>query len=265
MGSAFDTRVVRGVVLVRCLPLASVPGLAHAFSTRREGAGAGFDLGRAEDLDPEVLARRGRFLSAAGMGGGVPAVVRQVHGCRVVRAGEAGADVEADAVAWLPGDPPGLAPSVRTADCVPLLLADRQGGAFAAVHAGWRGTLAGVAPKAVETLAAGGVPPDRLVAALGPAILRCCYEVGSDVARRAAGAGLAEALAPAASAGLPARLDLHAALRAQLLASGIRADSIHEAPLCVRCRGDLFFSHRRDGPSAGRMMASVGIALPPEG
>lgn len=259
-GSGFEIEEISGVEIVRCRPLASVPGLAHAFSTRRGGEAGDFDLGRAEDRREEIRSRRSRFLRAAGMEGGTAAVVRQVHGCRVIRAGEAGADVEADGVVWIPGDPPGLAPSVRTADCVPVLIAERDGRAFAAVHAGWRGTLGGIVPRAVETLASAGFPPERLVAAMGPAILRCCYEVGPEVTALAARARLAAAVVPAARAGLPASLDLHGALRAQLEAAGVSPGSIHSAPLCVRCLGGRFFSHRREGAAAGRMMASIGFA-----
>jgi len=178
-----------------------------------------------------------------------------VHGGRVVSSVDCGTPPEADASVWLRGDPPDLVPSVRTADCVPLLLADRDGRAVAAVHAGWRGVVAGVVVAAVEALDRRGIVPARLLAAIGPAIGACCYEVGGDVASRVA---VAAGTAPGGEGKV--LLDLKGAVREQLVRSGITRDSVRMAPWCTRCRSDLFFSYRRDGGAAGRMMASIGPA-----
>jgi len=141
----------------------------------------------------------------------------------------------------------------------PVLLVDAEGRGVAAVHAGWRGVAAGVVPAAVASLARRGIEPAGLLAAVGPAIGACCYEVGADVAARvvAAAGGRADL-----ATGGPERvlLDLKGAVREQLARSGIARESILLAPWCTRCRGDLFFSYRRDGDSAGRMMASAGPA-----
>jgi YfiH family protein len=258
--SAFRLEERDGLVLARCEALDVVPGIAHAFSTRCDSGRSDFDLGNATDSSAETLARRARFLAAAGFGSAGPGVVRQVHGGRVVAASACEQPPEADAVDWGRGDPGMLVPSVRTADCVPVLLADAGGRAAAAVHAGWRGVVAGVVANSVEALSRRGAAPAALVAAIGPCIRSCCYEVGRDVGERVAAAsggasGIFSLRGP--DRGL---VDLQAAVREQLERAGARPASIHAAPFCTRCREDLFFSYRRDGSVAGRMMASVGPA-----
>lgn len=229
------------IPVVRCRPLLAIPGVAHGFSTRR------FDLGPAE-ASPEIVARRQAFLRACGVAGD-PLVLRQVHGAVVVRASDVGegSTPEADAAVRARA---GRAPAVRTADCVPVLLADRAGRGVAAVHAGWRGVAAGIAGAAVRALADledQAIPPADLVVALGPAILGCCYTVGPEVLEAV---GL-----PATGAG---RLDLHTRLRVQLREAGVPEEAIHAAPWCTRCHAGLFFSYRREKEAAGRQMAVIG-------
>jgi YfiH family protein len=250
---------IDGVVLLRCVPLLRAVGISHAFSTRRADGGNDFDLGPSVEDGETLRLRQCRFLRATGISAERPLPMRQVHGSRVVRARDAGpGEVEADGAVWLPGDPAGLAASVRHADCVPILLADRKGAAVAAVHAGWRGTAAGIAGRAVRMLEDLGVPASGLEAALGPAILSCCYRVGPE-----AWAQVAEASGEGGGLGRTGQdgelyLDLHQANRRQLGRAGLSPERIHLAPWCTRCRADLFFSHRREGPAAGRMMASIG-------
>jgi YfiH family protein len=154
-------------------------------------------------------------------------------------------------------------PAVRTADCVAVLLVDREAGAVAALHAGWRGVAAGIGASAVLRFAGEGVAASNLVVALGPAILGCCYEVGEEVvAALSDTCGAAGAYVARSPAGR-AMVDLHAALHAQLVAAGVRDTSIHAAPFCTRCRSDLFFSFRSEGKDAGRLMAAVGPAAGP--
>ncbi len=229
------------IPVLRCRPLLSIPGVAHGFSTSRGPDGVPFDLGPAE-ASPEIAARRLAFLRACGIAG-KPLVLRQVHGVAVVRASEVGDGEipEADAAVR---ERAGRAPAVRTADCVPLLLADREGRAVAAIHAGWRGIAAGIAVAAVRDL---GVAPARLVAALGPAILGCCYTVGPEVLEAVGLPGTG-----------PGPLDLHARLRAQLMGEGVPEEAIHAAPWCTRCHPELFFSYRRQKEAAGRQMAVIG-------
>jgi hypothetical protein len=158
------------------------------------------------------------------------------------------------------GEAATMVPTVRTADCVPVLIAERDGAAIAAVHVGWRGTVARAAAEAVSALIREGIRPSRLSAALGPAIGKCCYEVGGEVAAAVARTVGSEARSVGSPSRVPGRyyLDLMAANRLQLESAGVSADSIAEAPWCTCCHSNLFFSHRRDGGTAGRMMAAIG-------
>jgi YfiH family protein len=177
----------------------------------------------------------------------------QVHGALVVRAEADGPLGEADAALATRA---GVAVGVVTADCVPILIAG--GGAVAAVHAGWRGLAHGVIPRAVEALAehVGGAP---LLAAVGPSIGACCYEVDEPVLAPLAarfGAALDGALTPARPG--HALLDLRALARTALLDAGLPAARVGApAGLCTRCDATRFHSFRRDGPAAGRLLSWI--------
>jgi YfiH family protein len=151
---------------------------------------------------------------------------------------------------------------VKTADCVPILLGDAVTGAFAAVHAGWRGTLAKAVLAGVERLAQEyDAKPENLRAAIGAAAGPCCYEVGADVidaftSRFEYGEKLFTPTRPG-----HAMVDLLQANRAQLQSVGVAGERIHIAPLCTMCRTDLFFSYRKEKSlhgKVGRLMAVVG-------
>jgi YfiH family protein len=255
-----------GVVFATCDALGAVGGIGHAFSTRRAFGRSNFDLGPAEGGSPETAWRRRALLLAAGLGTSAPRMLRQVHGDRVVDAGESGAKPpEADAAILVHGH--GAAesiPAVRVADCVPLLLASVEGTACAAVHAGWRGTAGGIVAAVLEALRSRGIAARHLVAAMGPAIRGCCYDVGPEVvaALEAAAPGGITGWTEAAPGG-GVRVDLHAVLRAQLAAAGVAREAIHGAPWCTRCHNDIFFSYRAEGVAAGRLMAVVGPVASP--
>jgi YfiH family protein len=189
----------------------------------------------------------------------------QVHGAAVaVRARGAQSDTgrpRADAAAT---DDPDLALVVQTADCVPVLIADAGGRAVAAVHAGWRGTAAGVVSAAVETLERRfGVPPARLIAAIGPSIGPCCYRVGPDVERAFAERGVrADAIERWFIRDVNRlTLDLWRANRDQLVARGVSPRRVHAARLCTSCHPALFHSYRRDDGGTGRMAAVVRLTV----
>jgi len=150
---------------------------------------------------------------------------------------------------------PRLLLGVETADCLPILIVDPRRRAVAAAHAGWRGTASGVAARAVEALVAAGSHPEDLLAALGPSIGPCCYEVGEEL--RAAFGPTGAALFRPGPRGRP-HLDLRAANLGQLVAAGLRPHHIHEVGDCTACRADLYYSYRRDGAGAGRMINFVG-------
>ena len=174
------------------------------------------------------------------------ATLRQIHSAKwVVAAGRGGVLGIGDA---LLENTPGAVVAVKTADCVPLLLVDPAHRAVAAVHAGWRGAAANIAQKAVAAMAAKyGSRAGDLHAAIGPAIGKCCYEVGPEVAARFGVEGRAH-------------IDLAQTVRAQLEAAGVGEGRIYTAGLCTRCRAAEFHSYRRDGAAAGRLYSYAGIA-----
>lgn len=306
--------------------LAELPWLVHGFSLRYARCDTAaisprqrsreFNMGfTAHVRRSEVERNRRRFLRALDASA-IPAGVHQVHSAvvwEVARAGNRGAHasmerdssgpleyrpagsplgVADDPKAARSGDAlitsePGILLTIRVADCLPVLLADRRQRVIAAVHAGWRGALARVIAKtAGELRRSFGSRPGDLVAVLGPAIGRCCYEVGEEVIEAFAGQFRESAAffhKPAAEAE-PQRsdlrytllfhtqappghrrerrslhLDLIAIARAQLLEAGLKAKAIHAAEYCTCCHPELFFSHRRDAGRAGRMMAAIGV------
>jgi len=249
-----------GILLALCEALERCSGVVHAFSTRRAEGRGDFDLGGADTNDAETLRRRVRFGLAAGLSGRPMLAARQVHGRRVVTVNQAAeGPTEADGIAARHDRRTLGFPCVRTADCVPILLADPAGRAVAAVHAGWRGTAAGIAGEAVRALARMGTDPSRLLAALGPAIGGCCYEVGREVSRAvtAASGGAAEGLCRH-TVGRGPSLDLRQANLRQLERAGLPTASIHVAPWCTHCDSELFFSYRREGEASGRMLSGIG-------
>jgi YfiH family protein len=186
--------------------------------------------------------------------------VRQVHGrdVLVVREGDV-IEPLAEADALVTTDPARVV-SVRVADCVPILIADRGRRAVAAVHAGWRGTANGVVTAAVEALEALGIPASDLIAAIGPSIGPCCYQVDArvreDFARRYPGAD--SWFTPDGDARW--RLDLWCANEAQLESAGVSAGSILRAATCTADGLSHWYSHRKEGAAAGRMVAAIRLA-----
>ena len=183
--------------------------------------------------------------------------VRQVHGAEVLSIGPGGgADPGAAADAIVARDP-SKAIAVSVADCVPVLLADRRRRVVAAVHAGWRGTAAGVVGAAVARMRDEGVPASDLVAAIGPSIGPCCYQVDRPVreafmARRRGATGWFTADGPDRW-----KLDLWEANRSALLDAGVLTEAIHVAGLCTFHHADVFHSYRREGAHSGRMFAAI--------
>jgi hypothetical protein len=202
--------------------------------------------------DPAVAA------IAASLGVTPRAVVQahQVHGSGVlvVRYGSASSEaLEGDVL--VSGDAE-RAIGVRVADCAAILIGDRTRKAVAAVHAGWRGTAARAATVAVEALRREfRCDPSDLVAAIGPHIRACCYEVGAATRD----AFTAEAVARWFSPGKGDRLqlDLAAANRHQLETAGIPADQVHDSGLCTACHGAAFFSYRKERDRAGRLIGVI--------
>ncbi|MBZ5726730.1 MAG: peptidoglycan editing factor PgeF [Acidobacteriia bacterium] len=173
------------------------------------------------------------------------ATLKQIHSAECVAAeGRTGVLGQGDA---LLEDTPGAVVAVKTADCIPILLVDEGRRAVAAVHAGWRGTAAGIAARAVEAMHARfGSGAAELHAAIGPGIGPCCYEVGPEVAERFGERGRAH-------------LDLAGRNRAQLIEAGVAPGRIYAANLCTMCNAEEFHSFRRDREAAGRMYSFAGV------
>lgn len=181
--------------------------------------------------------------------------LRQVHGDRVVVID--GPVSLLDPFVPAVGDAvitshPAMALCIRTADCVPLFIVDPDQRVIADVHAGWRGTALDIAGRVVATMVSRfGSRASRLLAAIGPAIGHCCYEVDEEVIDAMGAWAFGSSLVPS-SRPKHWMLDLQAINRRQLLDRGLLAERIATIPLCTFCRQDLFFSHRRDGRQTGR-------------
>jgi YfiH family protein len=253
------------VALILSSELLSRHGFAHGFSLRTGGVSKPpFDtlnLARTVGDDPEAVAENARrFAAALASGGTLPAIyeVSQVHGS-VVREVEADEEVEevrrteADALVVAPGQG---AVAVRTADCVPVLVGDRQSRVVAAIHAGWRGTVRGVIEATFEVLRRRGVEPRSVVAAIGPHIRLDAFEVGRDVAREIAASAPGEEDVIRWDEPRP-HVDLSRVVRSQLEALGVPGDSIDDTGGCTFTEAERFFSYRRDHERSGRHLSAI--------
>jgi hypothetical protein len=268
----FYWRELDGVRALVCAPLEE-NGFVNGFSTRLGGVSdmpanalslAGFNDDRAEN----ILENRRRFLKLF-PGEWSLAGCWQVHGAdvRVVASADdakpaenqLGDTVYCDVIV---SDAPHVLAGVKTADCVPILMGDPVTRSFAAVHAGWRGTLASAVLAGVQRLNEEyGAKPEDLLVAIGASAGPCCYEVGSEVIEafneKFGDTGLFTTTRPG-----HARIDLLKANTDQLRAVGVLPQRIHVAPICTMCRTDLFFSYRNEknvNGKVGRLMAVVGL------
>lgn len=189
-------------------------------------------------------------------------LVKQVHGAEVTMAlrTRTGPWSRPDADVIVTDDP-NVAIGVRVADCVPVLLAEDTGTAVAAIHAGWRGTAKRAVIAGINALQEHfGIRPERLVAAVGPSIGPCCYEVGRATRDQFHAAGYHDALLDrwfVARGGGTFHLDLWGATRDQLEGAGVLPANIHVAELCTKTHAGAFHSYRVDGDAAGRMLAAI--------
>lgn len=264
--SAFYWRVHEGVKVLICLPLENA-GFTNGFSTRLGGVSlfpdgdlnlAGFN----EDAAENIYENRRRFLKAFD-GEYRLAMVWQVHGndIKIIRTADDIGDSEENADAVI-SNIDGVLAGAKTADCVPVLIGDTKTGAFAAIHAGWRGTVRSIAGKAVERMVAEyGSDPKDMVAAIGPAACGRNYEIGQDVINEFAEnfEGSDKYFTPTSNG--HALVDLHLANRDQLIGSGLSDDNIYTAPFCTMERIDLFFSYRvekKKNGKTGRLLSVIG-------
>ena len=247
--------------------LLSAAGVTHGFSVRTGGVSVGpFDslnLGGSVGDEPQAVRENAwRLARAAGLKGEF-ATAHQVHGDRVVAADKreifAATEAQqlsegADAVLALD---PHVAAGVRVADCVPILLYAEDRGAAAAVHSGWRGTRLSISARGVRALQhAAGADPGKILAAVGPSIGRCCYEVSPDLA------AMFRALFGPEAADDPAKnpkphLDLRFCVEHALRGAGVPPERIEQVEGCTSCDIRAFFSHRRDKSRTGRHLAFI--------
>ncbi|HTY58839.1 MAG TPA: peptidoglycan editing factor PgeF [Bacteroidota bacterium] len=228
-------------------------GVIAGFSTRNGGvspAPLGMNLSFRVGDDPgNVRRNREIFFGALGISTGSLAIPGQVHGTAVLNVDRPGEYPGTDAL--ITGTP-GLFLCVSVADCVPILLFDPLRNAVAAVHAGWRGSAAGIVTAAVQAMETEfGTIPASIIASIGPSASQCCYKVGEEVASQ---------FPPACVRmveGVP-YVDLKGANRGQLLAAGLRAENIELSPYCTISEPALLHSFRRDGQKSGRMMGVIG-------
>jgi YfiH family protein len=182
------------------------------------------------------------------------ATVRQIHSNKVVVATRPGDLGEGDA---LISNVSGLTLAIRTADCLPVLIADPENHAVAAVHAGWRGTVQEIVLEAIRAMATEySSQPENLVIAIGPGIGSCCYEVGAEVAEQ-----FSRFFPERRDLNGTAKIDLAESVIRQLRRNDGRTGQIDSSGLCTRCLADHFHSFRRDGQAAGRMHSAIGIKL----
>ena len=256
--------------------LLSRAGFAHAFSTRVGGVSAPpFDAlnlqsvqanariaeGEPRDSDAFIRENHARFAEAAGLARDAVVVeVSQVHGCTVVAARDAVRErVPADAITSARG---GHAILIRIADCVPVLLACPRTGAVAAVHAGWRGVVAGIVPAAIDALRSLGCAPNELLAAVGPSISVRHFEIGPEVAEELVRADLGACVAAPGICGITGRepkhhADLVLGVRLQLERAGVERANIDADPPCTYADRARVHSFRRDGARSGRLAALI--------
>ncbi|MDI7275417.1 MAG: peptidoglycan editing factor PgeF [Anaerolineae bacterium] len=251
-----------GLVYYQFAALRAVPGLRHGLFTRLGGTSqppfASLNVGGSVgDASQAVAENTRRCLAALGFEAAQVVTPHQVHGEVVARVGIAEAGRVIPATDGLLTDERGIVLLLRFADCVPIMLYDDEHAALALVHAGWRGTLAGIAARAVAQMQAHfGTRPARLWAGIGPAIGPCCYEVGSDLRD-----AFERRFGPRAVAGRqdrPARVDLSQANAMVLGEAGV--PQVEVAGLCTACHTGEFFSHRAEGGRTGRQAALIGLA-----
>ena len=283
--SAWTTRASRGLRTLQIPAFSKLPWLIHGFSTRPGGISPldnekVLNLGFTDwDTRENVLENRRRLQTAAGAPDLPLVALKQFHSDVIHVFDTAPTDpCSSDASIT---NRPGLLLAIQTADCVPILFVDPKKRAIAAIHAGWRGPLARISAKTIGKMQMHfGTNPRDLLAAIGPSIGGCCYEVGTEVATQFL-SQFADApdyfeefrtgdepnpiqwlnMMPPGHQPPPKGilLDLRKANRSQLLAAGLRPQNIHAIDLCTACRPDLLFSYRKEGPASGRLMAIIGI------
>lgn len=225
-------------------------GVRHFFGTRRQAPSLTVEVG--------IPIQRLR---------GIPSStwllsVKQVHGTDALVVDRSLSSEDRFHGGWdaLVTDQPGVMVAVRTADCVPVLVHDPKHRVVAAIHAGWRGAVAGIVPKTIALMETRfGSDATQLRVSIGPSAGPCCYEVDEPVLDRLRGGFRDWEKVVGGHRSGKAHLDLKALIREQVRASGTSADAITAVNLCTICHEDLFFSYRREGKVIGTMVSAIGL------
>ena len=237
----------------------AVDGVIHGFPERDGGVSTGprasLNLGaRWGDDRANVDENRRRLAVHAGYEPAQLVVTRHVHGTNVWAVGEPLApDAEFDGLVC---DRPGPVLGAFAADCIPILFADPHARVIGAAHAGWRGTVHGIAANVIARMVQLGARAERIRVALGPSIGPCCFEVGPEVVAEFR-AAFDDVPGMVVAGPRKDHLDLRVASRAVLERAGVT--QIDDRPPCTRCEGDRFFSYRRDGQAGGVHMGFIGL------
>ncbi len=254
-----------GVVTLKCRALDAIPGIRHGFSTRHGGVSEGYLASMSFSYDREPAERVEenfrRFCAANRLPYESLVLTHQTHTAHVETVDESfkaqGRHRGLRETDGLVTVTPGLGLVCFTADCVPLLLADPESGCVAAVHAGWRGTVQGIAAEAVRKMAALGAKPGNIIAAIGPSIGPCHFEVGPEVQQEFT-ARFGEALPPVPSVREGhTMVDLWQANRLVLQEAGVVENRIFTAEVCTFCNNLDYYSHRYTNGMRGSLIAAI--------
>ncbi len=252
-----------GLIYYRFASLACHDEVVHGVFTRLGGVSCPpFASLNVDDSVGDVLeavaANRDRICRVLGIARGAIVTAHQVHGDHVATVGPEDRGQTMAMTDALLTNVPGVALMLRFADCVPLALYDPYRHVVALAHAGWKGTVGGIARRTVWAMGeVYGSRPADIVAGIGPAIGPCCYQIGENVAQRVRGAFALGSLPLQQRVDGSLFFDLWEANRRQLATLGIK--QIESATLCTACHNDEFFSHRADGGRTGRFGVVIGI------
>ncbi|MBQ8893650.1 MAG: peptidoglycan editing factor PgeF [Clostridia bacterium] len=256
-----------GVITLKCRAFDAIPGLRHGFSTRHGGVSEGYLASMSfsyQKENEEIVDENFRRFSAAN---GLPfdslVLTHQTHTAHVVTVDESyknqGRHRKLRETDGLVTAAPGLGLVCFTADCVPLLLADPHARVVAAVHAGWRGTVQGIAAEAVAQMVAAGAEEKEILVAIGPSIGPCCFEVGPEVQREFTRRFGEELPAVPSHREGHTMVDLWQANRLVLQQCGVAENHIFTSEICTFCNNKDYYSHRYTNGMRGSLIGAIAM------
>lgn len=268
MTDSFYFNNTNGVVTLKCRALDEAGFVKHCFTTRMGGVSRGFlaqtNMSFSREDKSLVLENYRRVIKSVGFSGKAVVLSNQQH-TDSIRAVDGKYSncvffTERDAVDGFITDTADICLTVFTADCVPIILADPIKKAVACIHSGWRGTAAEISEKAIKKMTERyGSSPKSMIAAIGPCIGACCYEVGEDVFEQFTAGHTEKSSFFLPKASEKYMLDLNAANRAMLISAGLTAENIHISSECTCHKSELYYSHRATKGKRGNMAAMIEI------